>query len=343
MSDAFPGALTGYGWSERVATLFSSERSPGAARPGRVIRVERGAVIAIDATGGECPCPPIGGEAAGDWVVIDGPRLARILPRWSSLNRQDPDNGGVQVLAANVDVVLVTIPGDRPNIARAERELVVAWESGGRPVIVLTKADLSPAGLLDELTGRMIGVDVVATSVETGVGVSDLAGVLAPDRTGVMLGPSGAGKSSLTNALLGEQRQAIGAVRADDRRGRHTTSRRDLVSLPGGGVVIDTPGLRSLGLIAAERIDQAFPDIEELAAGCRFSDCAHGREPGCAVTAAAASGVLSRPRLASYQKLVREADADRKRHDPIESREAKRIWKQRSIDARRYDKRRGAR
>jgi ribosome biogenesis GTPase len=340
MSADFPGALSAYGWSERVATLFASELIASSARPGRVTRVERGAVVVIDGTGAERTFLPVSAEAVGDWVIVDGQRLVGLLPRWSSLDRQDPDDGGLQVLAANIDVVLVTIPGDRPNTARAERELVIAWESGARPVVVLTKADLAPRGLLDELIDRLAGVELVATSTETGAGISDVAGILASDRTGVLLGPSGAGKSSLTNALLGEERQATGAVRAQDRRGRQTTTSRQLMALPGGGVVIDTPGLRSLGLVTVDRLGQAFPDIDELAAGCRFADCAHDREPDCAVIAAVTAGIVSSHRVASYHKLAREAAAERRRTDPIQRRAAKRVWKQRTLDTRRHDKRR---
>lgn len=340
MSAEFSGALTAYGWSERVATLFESEPTATSGRPGRVTRVERGVVVVIDASGREQPFTPTGQPAVGDWVVLDGQRLVAVLPRWSSLERQDPDTGSAQVLAANVDVVLVTVPGDRPNIARAERELAIAWESSSRPVVIVTKADLAPTGLLDDVAGRLAGVDVVATSAETGAGVGEIAALLAPDRSGVLLGPSGAGKSTLTNALLGDERQATGAVRPDDRRGRHTTSSRQLAVLPGGGAIIDTPGLRSLGLVSAGGLDQAFPDIDALAAGCRFSDCTHGAEPGCAVTAAVDAGDLARQRLANYQKLTREVAFEHRRNDPVQRREAKRIWKQRTMEARRLDKRR---
>jgi ribosome biogenesis GTPase len=339
MSAPSPDALVAYGWSDRVATLFHSDPAASSGRPGRVIRVERGAVAVIDGSGTEQLCAPAGVPAVGDWVVVDGQRLAAVLPRWSSLDRRDPDTGRAQVLAANVDLVLVTVPGDRPNSARAERELVIAWESGARGVVVLTKADLATSGLVDKMTARLAGVEVIATSAETGAGIAELAALITRDRTGVLLGPSGAGKSRLTNALLGEQRQATGEVRADDRRGRHTTTSRQLLPLPGGGVIIDTPGLRSLGLLSAERLDQVFPDIDALAADCRFADCAHGIEPGCAVTAAVASGELPSQRLASYNKLAREAAAERRRTDPLERRDAKRAWKQRTMDARRNDKR----
>lgn len=339
MSDPLPGALAGYGWSERVAILYRSEPTGPSARPGRVTRVERGAAIVVDPTGSEEPYTHTGPVAVGDWAVLDHERLTGVMPRWSSLQRQDPDTGGAQVLAANVDLVLVTIPADRPNATRTERELTLAWESGARPVVVLTKVDLAPIDLLQELTGRLSGVEIVATSTRSGVGVAEVAALLAPDRTGVLLGPSGAGKSRLTNALLGADRQRIGPVRDDDRRGRHTTTSRHLLTVPGGGVVIDTPGLRSLGLVGADHLDRAFPDIDDLAAGCRFTDCTHDTEPDCAVGDAVTAGVLSPHRLASYRKLAREAAAERLRVDPVQRREAKRLWKQRTMDARRHDKR----
>lgn len=342
MSVVFPGALDAYGWSERVATLYRSEPLTGAERPGRVTRVERGAAVVVDASGIDRAYTPTAVLAVGDWVLLDGPRVTGVLPRWSALERKDPDTGGVHVLAANIDVVLITVPGDRPNPTRAEREVLLAWESGARPVVLLTKADLACRGTLDDLSSRMAGVEVVATSTESGAGVADVAALLGPDGTGVLLGPSGAGKSSLTNALLAEDLQATAGVRPDDRRGRHTTTARQMVPVPGGGVIIDTPGLRSLGLVGAEQLDRAFPDIDELATGCRFSDCAHGSEPGCAVVAALISGDIARPRLASYHKLAREAAAERLRGDPVARREAKQARKQRALAARRHDKRRPA-
>ena len=186
--------------------------------------------------------------------------------------------------------------------------------------MVLTKGDLAPPDTAEDLRRRLAGVDVVVTSTVTGEGLDDVRDALRPDRTAVLLGPSGAGKSTLTNALLGEDRLATGAVRADDRRGRHTTTSRQLVPVPGGGVLIDTPGLRSLALAGdggGDAVGQVFPEIEELAADCRFGDCGHDVEPGCAVMAAVEAGTLDPARLASYRKLQRELAAEVRRTDPL--------------------------
>jgi ribosome biogenesis GTPase len=331
-------ALVAYGWSDRVAALYQDHPASRTAGPARIIRVERSACAVVDRSGVERLLPVAVPVAVGDWVVATSDRLEAVLARWSSLERQDPDSGKAQVLAANVDLVLVTIPADRPNAARTERELTLAWDSGARPVVVLTKTDLGDEGLASELSSRLVGADLVATSAETGAGVDYLATLLAPGRTAVLLGPSGAGKSTLTNALVGEHRQATAAVRAEDRRGRHTTSSRQLFALDGGGVIIDTPGLRSLGLMSAEGIGEVFPDVDDYARDCRFRDCEHRDEPGCAVTAAVAGGKLAAERLASYRKLAREAAAEQRRVDPLARREAQRLWKQRAKDARRQGK-----
>ena len=333
-------ALVAFGWSDRVAALYYSHPASQTFGPARVTRVERSACTIVDRSGVERLAPMTAPVAVGDWVVTGADRLQALLPRWSSLERQDPDSHTAQVLAANVDLVLVTIPADRPNAARAERELTLAWESGARPVVVLTKTDLGGERLADELALRLVGADIVPTSAETGAGVDQLAALLGRGRTAVFLGPSGAGKSTLTNALVGEHCRATAAVRAQDQRGRHTTSSRQLLALASGGVLIDTPGLRTLGLISAEGIGEVFPDVDEYASVCRFRDCQHGDEPGCAVTAAVAAGELAAERLASYRKLVREAAAERRRTDPLARREAQRLWKQRAKDAHRHDKRR---
>ena len=240
------------------------------------------------------------------------------------------------MLAANVDVVLITAPADRLSPTRVERELVIAWDSGARPVVVLTKLDLASPGAADELAVRLGPVDVIVTSAVSGDGVDALRRLLVHPVTAAFLGPSGAGKSTLINALLGEERLAVAEVRDEDRRGRHTTTSRQLVPLPSGGSVIDMPGLRSLGTDASdEAMVAAFPEIDQLAAHCRFADCAHDREPGCAVVAAVDAGTLDSARLASYDKLIRETAFERRRTDPLARQDEERVWKTRTKEQRR--------
>ena len=315
-----------------MQALYAAAAHDGA-EPARVVGVERG-WCRLATLEGERPLP-YPGTAVGDWLALDGDEVLEVLPRWSALGRLDPD-GGRQVLAANVDLVLITAPGDRLSSTRVERELVIAWDSGAQPIVVLTKLDVSPPGTVAEMAGRLGAVHVIATSAVTGDGLDELRAVLGHPVTAVFLGPSGAGKSTLVNALLGEERLAVGAVREEDHRGRHTTTSRQLVPLPSGGSLIDMPGLRSLGTDAAvEAVAAAFPDIEELAGQCRFSDCSHEVEPGCAVMAAVATGELHPARLASYNKLVRETAAERMRTDPVVRKEVTKVWKARTKAQRR--------
>jgi ribosome biogenesis GTPase len=321
-----PGALAVLGWSDRVLALYH-ETGDSEAEPGRVIRVERAGSIVALADGSERlfpspTSPDVAQPAVGDWVAVADDAIRDVLARWSVLSRADPTGVGEQILATNVDLVIVTAPADRLSPARIERELAIGWESGARPLLVLTKAELAAPGMVDELRVRLAGVDVVPTSAVTGLGVDELREALQPNRTAVFLGPSGAGKSTLANALIGAEVLATGEVRDGDHRGRHTTTSRQLLAVPGGGVLIDTPGLRSLGLTGDEGIDHAFPEMEELAANCRFRDCAHGSEPGCAVTAAVVDGTLHPARLASYQKLQGEMAAEARRTDPVVRRAA---------------------
>jgi ribosome biogenesis GTPase len=301
--------------------------------PGRVVGVDRG-WCRLATPDGERALP-VPGTAVGDWAAIDGDSIHEMLPRWSELGRLDPD-GGRQVLASNIDVVLIAAPGDRLSSTRVERELVIAWDSGARPVVVLTKLDVAPPGAVAELAGRLGTVDLIATSSVAGSGLDEIRAVLVHPITAAFVGPSGAGKSTLINALLGEDRLAVGAVRDEDRRGRHTTTSRQLVPLPSGGSLIDMPGLRSLGTDASDTaVAATFPDIDDLALGCRFADCAHEVEPGCAVNAAVAGGELDAGRLASYRKLVRETAFERARSDPVLRTEQARVWKTRSKEQRR--------
>jgi ribosome biogenesis GTPase len=269
--------------------------------------------------------------AVGDWVALrDGVVVDSVLPRRSAIVRNAAGRGVErQVLAANVDVAfVVTSLGPDLDRRRLERYLTLVWESRAVPAIVLTKADLhaDAAVQAQEVESVAVGVPVHLASGVTGEGCDALESYLEPGRTAVLLGSSGVGKSTLVNRLAGAELMRTREIRADDGKGRHTTTHRELVVLPGGGLVIDTPGLRELQLWeAADGLDAAFADVEELAAGCRFSDCAHTREPGCAVLAAVDDGGLELDRLRSYRELQREllrqairvgdrkADADRRR------------------------------
>lgn len=300
-------ALEPYGWDDRVAALFASLSEPRH-RPGRVGRVDRDRCTVRTTTGTVRAAADVL-PVTGDWVGIrEDPEAAVeiVLPRWSALEREG------QLMAANVDIVLVVGALDRAlNLNRMERELVLAWDSGARPVVVLTKSDaVADADVLTKtVVARAVGVDVVLTSAATGEGIDDLLSHLRPNRTAVLLGPSGAGKSTLVNRILDQDEQVIGPVREGDHKGRHTTSSRHLVVVPGGGVLIDTPGLRSVGLTGAEGgVALAFPDIEEMGRSCRFRDCRHAGEPACAVTAALAEGRLDPERVASYRKLQGEIE-----------------------------------
>ena len=260
--------------------------------------------------------------------------LQAVLPRRTHLARKVPGpTTAVQVVAANVDVVLI-VGGldDDYNPRRLERALVLAWDGGARPAIVLNKADLLAPDLLAARVRATEdvapGVPVLAMSAATGEGLDGLEAIVAPGQTAALIGSSGVGKSTLVNRLLGADRQRTAEVRAHDSRGRHTTTHRELLRLPGGALLVDTPGLRELQLWAApDALEGAFADVDALAASCRFADCAHGEEPGCAVLAAAADGTLGPARLESYRKLQRELRYLALRQDERGQREQKERWR----------------
>jgi ribosome biogenesis GTPase len=306
-----PAVLTAIGWGDRWAALLAEHAG---AEPARVLRHDGVAVTVRTATGDRVVPLRRGVEAptVGDWVALEGDHLVAVLERSSLLRRRAAGGEGTQLLAANVDLVLLVCGLDRRVLpGRIQRGEALAWDAGATPVLVLTKADLATDldGTLRTIDADHPGLEVLVTSVTTGQGMDDLVARMT-GATSVLLGESGAGKSSLVNAIFDEEVAAVGAVREGDAKGRHTTTSRQLHELAGGGVVIDTPGIREVGLAGDEEaVDAAFVDIDELAAQCRFNDCAHEGEPGCAVAAAVEAGELSADRLAAFLTLRREAAA----------------------------------
>jgi ribosome biogenesis GTPase len=310
-------------------------------RLGRICRVDRAAVDVLTASDTMRVATRSGDPVVvvGDWVAVVDTAVAVIAPRRTTIGRAAATGESVeQPLVANVDVVLVvvaTVP--EPRLAMVERLVALAWDSGATPVIVVTKADLArdPVGVAADVGGSAPGVELHCISATTGAGLDELAAYDVPGTTVCLLGRSGAGKSTLANLLLGEQRLTTGEIRSDG-KGRHTTTHRELVTLPGGGVLVDTPGLRGAGLwLDGDGLTRAFPEIDDLATQCRFSDCGHVSEPGCAILGAIDDGRLARRRLDSWRKLQREAAWMASRGDARLRNEVSRQWKVRSREVRR--------
>ncbi|MGX1725360.1 ribosome small subunit-dependent GTPase A [Streptomyces diastaticus] len=351
-STALASPLVPYGWDDGWQDAFR----PWAARglvPGRVIRVDRGQcdVVTPDGTvradtAFVVPRDPMKVICTGDWAALDpeggSPRYVRDhLPRRTALVRSGSSKrSDAQVLAANIDRAAIAVSlAAELDLARIERFTALAWESGAEPVVVLTKADLVPdpatlGHLLSDVGRTVPGVTVLAVSSADGTGLERLA-ALAGSGTTVLLGQSGAGKSTLANTLIGREAMEVRAVRDMDGKGRHTTTTRNLLTLPGGGVLIDTPGLRGVGLWdAGTGVDRVFAEIEEYARRCRFQDCAHHSEPGCAVLAAVDGGELPARRLESYRKLQRENQRIVAKTDARLRQEIRREWRIRGAEAR---------
>ncbi len=350
---------TGLGWDAAWSEAFLPFAA-GGRRPARVMAVHKETAIvrgdhgldraaAVSGRFRHEALAPSDYPAVGDWVALeasaDGAQpdgqavIAAVLPRRSAFVRSAADatrrTAGrlvdEQVIAANVDVAFLVagLDGDF-NLRRLERYLAVAWASGVMPVVVLNKADIGR-----DIEGRHLaveaiapGVPIVTLSALTGDHVTDLGPYLLRGTTAAVLGSSGVGKSTLVNTLLGEARQATATVREDDSRGRHTTTHRELFELPGGSLLVDTPGIRSLEVVGADvGVETAFDDIADLAATCRFSDCAHESEPGCAIRRGLEDGSLDPARLASYRKLERELQHAERKGDPRAQAEERRRWK----------------
>jgi ribosome biogenesis GTPase / thiamine phosphate phosphatase len=343
--------LSKYGWSEALQQDFQPFTAQGLV-PARVVVQQRNLYRLVIATGGAAveiegrisgrfahEAADGGYPVTGDWVAAElkggAAVIAHVLPRSTAFTRMAAGTAkDMQVVAANVDTALLCASLNAElNLRRLERYLATAYESGAAPVFLLTKADACEdvASLVDSVQEIAFGVPVLAVSAKTGQGLDELSTHLAPGKTAVLLGSSGVGKSTLVNALAGAERMATREIREDDAHGRHTTTHRELILLPSGALILDTPGMRELALWDAEAgVAAAFAEttaqVEEIAQGCRFRDCAHDREPGCAVQAALADGALDAERWQSFQKLQRELAHTVRKENPLAAAAERKRW-----------------
>ncbi|MCY1040157.1 ribosome small subunit-dependent GTPase A [Corallococcus sp. bb12-1] len=351
-------SLESLGWGPDFDLALSASQSTSAVSlvPGRVVRQHRGLLTVqtssralLARAAGRLLHQAESAEALptiGDWVLLQPPSsgdgealMQAVLPRRSVLKRREAgsEHDG-QLIAANVDVVFLVVGLDGNfNPRRIERALTLAWNSGATPVVLLSKADLAAdaAARVLEVQALAPGVDVLAVSAKEDLGIEEVRARIPAAKTGVLLGSSGVGKSTLANRLLDAARLVTQPVRAEDDKGRHTTTHRELFVLDHGGLVIDGPGMRELGLWGEDEkvsLAQAFADVFALAEGCRFNDCGHRNEPGCAVTAAVQAGTLPEERRANFEKLLREQSSTARQVDAAAQRENKRTQRKQTQD-----------
>ena len=341
--------LAAFGWTSELALAHAPHAALGR-EPARVVAEDRGSYQLVGPAGEvraavsgrfrfEADADPSANPAVGDWVAVEGGMtgdtiIHALLPRRTALVRQAAGKRTeAQVVGANLDTVFVVASLNADlNLRRLERYVAAAWESGAEPVVLLSKADLggdddAVAAVLLAVAGVSAGATVVVVSSFDGRGVDEVRERIGAGRTVAFVGSSGVGKSTLLNRLAGEERALVREIREDDARGRHTTTRRQLHLLPEGGLILDTPGMRELSLWDADGLDQSFGDLDAIVERCRFSNCSHNGEPGCAIAAALADGSLDPSRLESWQKLQRETAHHERRVDALARAEDRRKWK----------------
>ena len=338
--------LDAFGWTPELAAAHAPHDALGRV-PARVVAEDRGSYQVVGESGElraavsgrfrhEAANDPSAYPAVGDWVAVETGTngetvIHALLPRRSALVRQAPGKRTeAQVLGANLDVVFVVASLNADlNLRRLERYVAAAWESGAEPIVLLSKADLGGDvdAILLAVAGVIAGATVVVVSSFDGRGVDEVRERIGAGRTVAFVGSSGVGKSTLLNTLAGEARAFVREIREDDARGRHTTTRRQLHLLPEGGLILDTPGMREFSLWESDGLEQTFTDLDEIVARCRFGNCSHNGEPGCAVATALDDGSLGRDRLDSWQKLQRETAHHERRVDALARAEERRKWK----------------
>jgi ribosome biogenesis GTPase len=331
----FDLALRQLGWNGRRDDELAALSEPGL-QPARCVRLDRGVARALT-VGGEVRVPARPPLAVGDWLALDGDSVAHVLERRGEIARRASGRvGAAQIMATNVDHLLIVTGLDRPvKAGRIRRAVALARAGGVEPLVVLAKADLhtDPQALADAV-GSATGVEVLAVKATVGAGLERISALARPDRTMALIGESGAGKSTLVNALAGVALDT-GDVRHGDAKGRHTTTWRELIPLPEGGAIIDTPGIREVGLVDADGIDDAFADVLDVSGACRFRDCRHAGEPGCAVRASADAGLVDPGEVDRMYAMRVEAEGAELRANEHERRRHERRFARVARDAQR--------